>query len=147
MNDARKEYSDIIDAARHMSEKHPPMPRSNRAAQFSPFAALTGYEDLIQETERETERRIELDESRIEALNRKLLFLIRRNDPIEARFTYFVPDEKKAGGAYESVSGKLRRYDRFSRSITLSDGTIIFIDDIRDIQIEDFWDEEGYKLP
>ena len=133
MPDARIEYADIIDRAHPVSAKHPPMSRLNRAAQFAPFAALTGYDDLIRESERETDACTELDESRIEALNRRLVWLLRQADPPEASFTFFVPDGKKAGGAYETVSGRLLRYDPLSRSVTLSSGETLFIDDIREI--------------
>ena len=141
MADARIEYADIIDREHPVSAKHPPMSRLNRAAQFAPFAALTGYDDLIRESERETDTRTELDESSIEELNRKLVWLLRQDDPPEASFTFFVPDSKKAGGAYETVTGKLLRYDQFARSITLDNGETLFIDDIRAIESDDFREE------
>ena len=141
MDDARTEYADIIDREHPVSEKHPPMSRLNRAAQFAPFAALTGYDDLIRESERETDARTELDESSIEELNRKLVWLLRQDDPPEASFTYFVPDSKKAGGAYETVTDKLLRYDQFSRSITLHSGETLFIDDILAIESDAFCEE------
>ena len=137
MDNARIEYADIIDREHPVSAKHPPMSRLNRAAQFAPFAALTGYDDLIRESERETDARTELDESSIEELNRKLVWLLRQDDPPEASFTFFVPDSKKAGGAYETVAGRLLRYDPLSRSITLGGGETLFIDDIREITLED----------
>ena len=141
MDNARIEYADIIDRERPVSAKHPPMSRLNRAAQFSPFAALTGYDDLIRESERETDVRAELDESGVEALDRRLVWLLRQDEPPEASFTYFVPDGKKAGGAYMTAAGRLIRYDPFSRSIALSGGETLFIDDIRAIESEAFGDE------
>ncbi len=117
------------------------MSRLNRAAQFAPFAALTGYDDLIRESERETDARTELDESSIEELNRKLVWLLRQDDPPEASFTFFVPDSMKAGGAYETATVKLLRYYQFSRSITLDSGETLFIDDIRAIESDDFREE------
>ena len=140
MRDARDEYADIIDLERPVSEKHPPMPRANRAAQFSPFAALTGYDDLIREAERETDERAELDENSVEALDRKLIFLLSWDDAPEAVFTYFIPDSKKAGGAYRSVAGRILRYDRFARSLTLTGGETVLIDDIRGIESDVFGD-------
>ena len=137
MADARIEYADIIDREHPVSAKHLPMSRLNRAAQFAPFTALTGYDDLIRESEQETDARTELDESSIEELNRKLVWLLRQDDPPEASFTFFVPDSKKAGGAYETATGKLLRYDQFSRNITLDSGETLFIDDIRDIAFDD----------
>ena len=141
MDDARVEYADIIGRGHPVSTKHPPMSQLNRAAQFAPFAALTGYDDLIRESERETDARTELDESSIEELNRKLVWLLRQDDPPEASFTFFVPDIKKAGGAYETVTGKLLRYDQFSRSITLDSEETLFIDDILAIESDAFCEE------
>ena len=138
MDNARIKYADIIDREHPVSAKHPPMSRLNRTAQFAPFAALTGYDDLIRESERETDARTELDESSIEELNRKLVWLLQQDDSPEASFTFFVPDSKKAGGAYETVTGKLQRYDSISRSITLDSGETLFIDDIRKIESEEF---------
>ncbi len=133
MDDARIAYADIIDRPHPVSEKHPPMSRLNRAAQFAPFAALTGYDELIRESERETDARAELDEGGLEALDRRLLWLLRQDDPPAAAFTYFIPDKKKAGGAYATAVGVLTRYDPVSRSVTLSGGETIFLDDVRDI--------------
>ena len=138
MADARIEYADIIDREHPVSAKHPPMSRLNRAAQFAPFAALTGYDDLIRESERETDARTELDESGLEALDRKLVWLLRQADPPEASFTFFVPDGKKAGGAYETAAGRPVRYDPFSRSVTLDSGETLFIDDVREIECDAF---------
>ena len=138
MPDARLEYADIIDREHPVSAKHPPMSRLNRAAQFAPFAALTGYDDLIRESERETDARTELDESGLEALDRKLVWLLRQDDPPEASFTFFVPDGKKAGGAYETAAGRPVRYDPFSRSVTLDSGETLFIDDVREIECDAF---------
>ena len=140
MADARIEYADIIDREHPVSMKHPPMSRLNRAAQFAPFAALTGYDDLIRESERETDARTELDESSMEELDRKLVWLLRQDEPPEAEFTYFVPDSKKAGGAYATAAGRLLRYDPLSRSVTLSGGETLFIDDIRAIESDAFGD-------
>ena len=103
-----------------------------RSEQFS------GAFRIIRESERETDACTELDESRIEALNRTLIWLLRQADPPEASFTFFVPDGKKAGGAYETVSGRLLRYDPLSRSVTLSSGETLFIDDIREIACDAF---------
>ena len=134
MPDARIEYADIIDRERPVSEKHPPMSRRGRAAQFAPVAALTGYDDLIRESERETDARTELDEGGAEALDRKLAWLLRQDDPPEAAFVYFVPDKKKDGGAYARAVGKPVRYDPVSRALALSGGETVFIDDLLEIE-------------
>lgn len=137
MDDARIVYADIIDRPRPVSELHPPMPRLQRAAQFAPFAALTGYDELIRESERVTDARAELDEGGLEALDRSLLRLLRGDGPAEAVFTYFVPDKTKAGGAYKAAVGRPLRYDPVARSLTLSGGETVFLDDVRDIAFPD----------
>ncbi len=144
MNDAKTEYADIIGLPRHVSEKHPPMPRLNRAAQFAPYAALTGYDDLIRESERETDARVELDSDGVETLDRKLAWLLRRADPPEAVFTCFVPDAKKDGGAYVRVAGVPVKYDPLSRSVALAGGGTVFIDDVREIECAAF---DGGAVP
>ena len=136
MKDARIEYADIIDRPHHVSRKRAPMSLTARAAQFSPFAALTGYDDLIAESARRTQDQAELDESEKERLGRKLRFLFDTGS--EAAITWFVPDEKKSGGAYRTVRGSVVRYDGLRRSITLDGGLTIPIDDIRSIASDDF---------
>ncbi|BAK98138.1 hypothetical protein OBV_09400 [Oscillibacter valericigenes Sjm18-20] len=124
-------YDDILHLPHHVSEKHPPMSRLDRAAQFSPFAALTGYEAAVEETARLTDRRIELDESEKEVIDLRLT-LVQEHlpEPTEVTITYFVPDKKKTGGAYVSVSGTVRKIDDYERTVALGDGTNISINDI-----------------
>ena len=136
MTDARKEYGDIIDREHPDPEKHPRMPRRNRAAQFAPFAALTGYDDLIRESERETDAPPVLDENELEELNDKLTFLLQSEDRPEAEFTVFVPDGKKPGGKYAAVRGRVLRFDEFARSLTLDSGVVIRCDTIVQIKCE-----------
>lgn len=124
-------YDDIIDLPHHQSATRPRMSRINRAAQFAPFAALTGYEAAIQETGRLTDMRIELDESRKAVLNEKLrLLMLHLHDKPEVTITYFEPDLKKSGGAYLSVTGHVRKVDEYSRTVSLEDGTSVLIDQI-----------------
>ncbi len=124
-------YDDILLLPHHVSEKHPPMSRLDRAAQFSPFAALTGYDAAVQETARLTDRRIELDEGERAAIDQRLMLLQERlPEPTEVTITYFVPDKKKAGGAYVSVSGTVKKIDDYERMVILRNGTSIPIDDI-----------------
>ena len=93
-------YDDIIDLPHHVSETHPPMSRADRAAQFSPFAALTGYDAAVRETARMTERRIELDEGVKAELNARLNCILEHlSEHPQVSITYFMPDEKKSGGA------------------------------------------------
>jgi hypothetical protein len=132
-------YDDILLLPHHVSEKHPPMSRLDRAAQFSPFAALTGYEAAVKETARLTDRRIELDEGEKEAIDQRLMLLQERlPEPTEVTITYFVPDKKKTGGAYVSVSGTVKKIDDYERMVILRDGTNIPIDDILHINGELF---------
>ena len=119
-------YDDIIDLPHHVSETHPPMSRADRAAQFSPFAALTGYDAAVRETARVTERRIELDEGVKAELNARLNCILEHlSEHPQVSLTYFVPDEKKSGGAYRSVTGTVRKLDSFAKNLTLTDGTVV----------------------
>ena len=123
-------YDDIIDLPRPKSA-HEPMPMSDRAAQFSPFAALTGYEDAIDETARLTDARVELGESAVEELERKLIDLAARiSERPEISVTYFVPDGRKEGGAYVTRTGKLKRIDELGRELVFADGARIAVGDI-----------------
>ena len=124
-------YDDIIDLPHHQSATRPRMSRINRAAQFAPFAALTGYEAAIQETGRLTDLHIELDESRKAVLSERLrLLILHLRDKPEVTITYFEPDLKKSGGAYLSVTGYVRKVDEYSRTVSLEDGTSVLIDQI-----------------
>lgn len=119
-------YDDIIDLPHHVSEAHPPMSRADRAAQFSPFAALTGYDAAVRETARVTERRIELDEGVKAELNARLNCILEHlSEHPQVSLTYFVPDEKKSGGAYRTVTGTVRKLDSFAKTLTLTDGTVV----------------------
>ena len=132
-------YNDIINNPHHTSKTRKRMSQSNRAAQFAPFAALTGYDAAIGEAARLTETRIELDDKTKEILNMKLSFL---KDHIMDRpyvtITYFVPDPKKDGGAYVDYNGNIRVIDEIKHSIIFTDRTTISIDVIYDIQSEIF---------
>lgn len=126
-------YDDIIHLDRPVSPRHAPMPRQSRAAQFSPFAALTGYDDAIAETERLTTPRIELDDSRRAILSDRLARL-RRGD--EAAITYFVYDEYKSGGAYVTVSGPVKTVDPVTHTVTMQEGTVIPMEDILSVETQ-----------
>ena len=134
-------YEDIINLPHHVSSKRPQMPMLDRAAQFSPFAALTGYDDAIYETGRLTDEKNDLSEEEKEALDRKQQILIERLcDHPALTVTYFVPDEKKSGGAYVTKNGNLKKIDGFERWMMLTDGTKIPLDDVADIESELFRD-------
>ena len=134
-------YEDIINLPHHVSSKRPQMPMLDRAAQFSPFAALTGYDDAIYETGRLTDEKNDLSEEEKEALDRKQQILIERLcDHPALTVTYFVPDAKKSGGAYVTKNGNLKKIDGFERWMMLTDGTKIPLDDVADIESELFRD-------
>lgn len=128
------EYDDIIDLPRPKS-KHEPMPMSDRAAQFSPFAALTGYGDAIDETARLTDARIELSEEERAEQDYKQQYLATLDAPT-VTVTYFVPDERKSGGAYVTHTGVLKRVDEVERMVVFKDGLRVPLDEVMDIKCE-----------
>ena len=113
------------------------MSRMNRAAQFAPFAALTGYEESIEETARLTDCGIELSEYEIEELNAKLNFIQEHiKERPEVTITYFQPDERKEGGEYLTVTGRIRRIDEVNEILILEGEMIVLIDKIIDVNIK-----------
>lgn len=128
-------YDDIINMPHHVSKKHPQMPLLDRAAQFSPFAALTGHAAAISETARITEERMTLDENNIETLDRKLRFLKEKlaDKPI-VDLSYFNPDEKKKGGSYVTITGVVKKIDEYEHNIFLDNGLCISINDLVKIE-------------
>ena len=127
-------YDDIIDLPHLQSKSRPHMPVSDRAAQFAPFAALTGYGDAINETERLTDQRIELSESQIAELDWRMGELLSRIDEKpRITVTYFIADERKTGGKYVTCSGVLNKFDESNRILYLEDGTKISLKDIIEI--------------
>ena len=129
-------YDDIINLPHHVSTTHTPMPVADRAAQFSPFAALTGYEDAIDETARLTQDWIELDENEKERLNEKFQ-QIKEQLPTHPQviFTYFEPDQKKQGGAYLTVEGRVKKIDEYRGAFILEDGREVLIESIVGVEI------------
>lgn len=128
-------YDDILSLPHHVSETHPRMPMLSRAAQFSPFAALTGYDAAIEETARLTDERRELTEEeqhRISERLRQLQKQIRQRPPVKLR--YFRPDDRKAGGAYLSISGSVRKVDEYAGVLELEDGLRIPFSDILSLE-------------
>ena len=132
-------YGDIIHLPHHVSKTRPQMSMEDRAAQFSPFAALTGYDEAILETGRLTEEKLELGEEAQAILDRKQRYLAEIIDTKPAvTVTYFVPDEKKSGGAYATVTGFLKRIDEYERELVLTDGRRIPLDTIFDVESDEF---------
>ena len=127
-------YDDIINLPHHISKKHPRLSIEQRAAQFAPFAALTGYGDAIKETTRLTEDRIELNEEEKENLDKKLQELKSKisTNP-QVTITYFVPDIKKSGGEYITKIGNLKKIDEYKKILILEDKTIIHLKEIIEI--------------
>ena len=132
-------YDEIANLPHHVSETRPQMPMSDRAAQFAPFAALTGYDSAIRETGRMTDERIELDEEALTALNlRYQLLMDALGKEPEVEITFFKPDERKSGGEYVTVIGAVKNIDDFERLITMQDGMKIPMDDVLSIDGEMF---------
>ncbi len=139
MNDRMEyhRYDDVINRQHPTSKKHPRMSNMNRAAQFAPFAALTGYEESIEETARLTDRIIELNEDEIAEINGKLNFIQEHiKERPEVTITYFQPDERKDGGAYITATGRVRRIDEVSGVVVFEGETILDINTIIDIKKE-----------
>ena len=130
-----RSYDDIIHLSHPTSARHPRMPISDRAAIFSPFAALTGHAAAIQETARLTDQRMELDEDTRAELDRKQKILIDHiADQPEVTITWFCPDEKKSGGAYVVSMGRLKKVDDVAGTLKLVDETTIPLNEIVDLQ-------------
>ena len=129
-----RKYNEIMGLPHHVSKTRPQMPMSDRAEQFAPFAALTGYDAAIKETGRLTDERIELDVEVLSALDMKYQLLMEAHDEApEVTITYFQPDERKAGGKYITATSAVKKVDDFERRITMQDGTKIPMDDILSI--------------
>ena len=130
------QYDDIINLPHHTSETRSRMSMTNRAAQFSPFAALTGYDDAVKETARLTESWVELDEGSKMLLNGRLQELKEHlKEQPEVTVTYFRPDARKAGGSYVTITGKVKKINEYERLIIFTDGSFIPIDRIYDITV------------
>lgn len=128
-------YDDILYLPHHTSATRPRMPALDRAAQFSPFAALTGYDNVIQETARLTDRPAVLDENRKEFLNEKLQMVAEMiEERPEITLTYFEPDERKTGGAYVSVTGRVEKLDEIRCVLVLKDGTAVSFSQIYELE-------------
>ena len=127
-------YDDILNLPYPIPTRHPRMPMADRAAQFQPFQALSGYGSAIQETVRVTGERVELTEDEKGVLDEKLRHLFETGE--EGVFTYFLPDEKKSGGTYVATMGRIRKIDPLQGCVVLMDGTAISIEDILEIKGE-----------
>ena len=133
-------YEDIVDLPPHISKKHPQPTMMERAARFAPFAAITGYEEMVLEEARVTEERIDLDEGTLALLNEKLNMILEfLDEEPEVKITYFEPAKKKDGGAYVSVTGVVKRIDEYEHLVIMTDGKKINIEEIYNLQSELFY--------
>lgn len=133
-------YDSIINLPHHTSTKHPRMSMLNRAAQFSPFAALTGYDAAVKETARLTDQRVELDEYQKAALDERLQIIQEHlKERPEITLTYFRPDERKSGGAYLTISGAVKKIDVYEKIIVMMDGTRVPIEEVFELSGELFY--------
>lgn len=131
-----KEYDDIINLPHHVSKTRPQMSQHNRAAQFSPFAALTGHEAAIQETARLTDEKLELSEDLKIQLDEQLRLIRERIDEkLEVSITYFEADKLKHGGMYRTVQGIVRKVDAYQQMIVLDNGLCVAIADVYAIEV------------
>lgn len=129
-----KNYDDMLHLPHHVSTTHPHMAVSDRAAQFSPFAALTGHDAAIKETARLTDERVEMDENMKDVLSNKLrIILDRMKEHPQITITYFQPDEKKNGGSYVTATGTVKKIDEYERLVVMTGDTVIPIDEISSI--------------
>lgn len=128
-------YNDIINLPHYQSEKRPHMSIHDRAAQFSPFAALTGHDEAIKETARLTDKKTELSETAKTILNEKFSFIMEHiYDQPEITVTYFISDSLKSGGMYVDYTGCVKKYDYHNRILYFTDNTEIRVDDIMEIE-------------
>lgn len=129
-----RRYDDLLNMPHHVSVVHPHMSLYDRAAQFAPFKALTGYEDDVEEASRLTDARVEMDEDRIKQLDERLRLLeLRLSDAPTVSITYFLPDERKDGGSYETVCSIVKKIDTVRGVIMLRGGREIPLDAVTDI--------------
>ena len=130
------DYDDIINLPHHQSKNHPHMSMHDRAAQFAPFAALTGYDDAVKEARRLTDSKPELDENQLEELDQKLADLMTRiEEHPEVTITYFEPDDNKDGGEYIAYDGRLSKIDYVRKALIFEDNKTVSLSDILKIVV------------
>lgn len=129
-------YDDIINLPHHVSKTHKPMPMENRAAQFAPFAALTGHDAAIAETARQTSVKPELSAEEQDRLSRRLAYAMGKDAPV--RISYYQPDTLKQGGSYRQIEGKIKKVDKIEGLLILADRQTIPLDCIFAIDSEIF---------
>ena len=134
-----EKYANIIDLPHQVSKSRPRMSRLDRAAQFAPYSALSGYEAAVRETARLTDKKTELDDYEKEKIDQTLNGLLASDVEVKASLTFFCPDRKKEGGSYITLTGEIYKIDSIERRIVMVGGEEIKLDDLVDVQkIEDF---------
>ena len=128
-----EKYEKIINLPHHISTTRPPMPKADRAAQFAPYSALSGYEDAVEETARIVDQPIDLDEGEKEKINATLTSILASPYDTKVKITFFRPDSRKSGGVYVTVIGEIGKIDETTREITLIGGAPISIDKVVEI--------------
>jgi hypothetical protein len=132
-----KNYDDIINLPHHISANHAPMSLDKRAAQFAPFAALTGYDEEIEETARFVDEKLPLDDDRLDKLNKALQYLDEhQSEKPLVTVTHFVADKQKSGGIYQVYTGNLRFFDSVELVLKFTDRTEIAVEDLFDLFVE-----------
>jgi hypothetical protein len=129
-----KTYEKIINLPRYVSKKHPPMSRNSRAAQFAPFAALSGFENEIKKASLTGEVRIEIDEYKAEELNRKIIYAKEKSLPV--KLTYYDPEANDGHGKYSEAVGSIKEIDRIDESLVLTDRQKIKLENITEVDVE-----------
>ena len=134
-----EKYENIIDLPHQVSKSRPRMSRLDRAAQFAPYTALSGYEAAVRETARLTDRKTELDDYEKEKIDRTLNDILSSEVGVKASLTFFCPDRKKEGGSYITLTGEIYKIDKVERKIIMVGGEEIMLDDLVNVQkIEKF---------
>lgn len=128
-------YDDIIELPHHVSKQHKPMSMENRAAQFAPFAALTGHEETLMEINRQTEQRKELSEDEKDILSSKLAFILKNR--VSVIITFFVADKSKAGGSYQTITGFIKKIDESDNILIMENGEVVDLAFISNIELPD----------
>ena len=131
----KDDYRDLLHLPHHRSPAHAPMPRQSRAAQFAPFAALTGFDAQLRETERQTQAQAEPNEDALQELDQSLhtLFACGHTQPA-VQVRWFVPDAKKSGGAYKAAAGRVLQLDRNRSLLVLDSGPVIALGAIAELR-------------
>ena len=130
-----KKYEDMVYMPHHVSLRHPHMSRRSRAAQFAPFAAITGHEESVGEVARFVEQRAELDDDQKELVDNKLRAILNSTEPKKVSIIYFEKDKRKKGGRYVIVCGYIEKFDEKTREIVVADDRRILLDDVYDIKV------------